>query len=229
MVCYGPNSKLAERFLTSLYRHTDPRVFTLRAGLNEVAPETASLFAQYSRRFGNIETFEESRNIFKNPLMRRMFTERPITTEWVIWFDDDTHLTRGDWLQRLILQIECSPDIAQWGKTYELYKGDAEVGPFIRTAAWYKGLPLAVKEETPEAQTVTFRFATGGFWALKTDVIRTLDWPDQRLLLANEDFLLGEALRQNGYRIGTFHHGVAVNDHPRRNAEAPEVERLPDR
>jgi hypothetical protein len=53
--------------------------------------------------------------------------------------------------------------------------------------------------------------------------LERLGWPDPRLIQANDDFLLGEAMRQNQWRMGEFHYGVKVNDAPRRNAAAAEV------
>ena len=226
-VCYGSNPKLAERFLASLYRHTSPASFVLRIGLNEVMPSTVSLVAEYAARFGNIEVFAEPKNTFKSPLMRRMFTERPLLSDWVIWFDDNTHLMRSDWLQRLSLKMETAPEIAQWWKIYSLYRRDGEIERFIQAAPWYCGLPLVRKSNSAGGEVIEFQFASGGFWAMKSVVIRALDWPDPRLIQANDDFLLGEALRQNGWLIGAFDRGLKINDHPRRNAAAHEIENLP--
>ncbi len=227
VVCYGQNFELARRFLTTLYRCTAPPLFRLRVGLNEVERATLDLFHEYAARFGNIDLFVEPRNIFKNPLMRRLFHEKPLTTRWTIWCDDDTHFTRCDWLHRLAFQIECAPDIALWGKPFVLWSRDAFVLEWIRAAAWYRGLP-PMREESPDGTAATkFVFATGAFWAAQTAVLRQLDWPDQRLVHANEDFLLGEALRQNGWQLGHFESGVNVNDAPRRNADAAEVRALP--
>jgi hypothetical protein len=58
-------------------------------------------------------------------------------------------------------------------------------------------------------------FALGAFWAIRTEVRQLLDWPGPRLIHADEDFLLGEALRQNFFRIENFNYGVKVNDAPR--------------
>ena len=227
VVCYGPHAALASRFLHSLYRFTDPALFHLRAGLNEVAPATAALFREHAAGFGNITLFEEPVNRFKNPLMRRMFREPPPETRWTLWFDDDTHLTRPDWLLRLAMKIESRPDISQWGRVYSLIHPSERVRSFIESAAWHRGLPLLRGRGPGGAEGYEFRFATGGYWALRTEVIRLLDWPDPRIVHANEDLLLGEALRQNGLRLEECDYGVAVNDAPRRNAEAPEVTKLP--
>jgi GT2 family glycosyltransferase len=229
VVAYGAHAPLAERFLASLYRNTDPALFYLRAGLNEAEPKTQNLFDTYAKRFGNITIFAEAKNIFKNPLMRRMFYQPTLATTWTIWCDDDTHFTRPDWLQRLSSKIECSPEVAQWGKLYALWRRDQFILDWIKAANWYQGIPCLQGVDLDGNEATKFSFATGGFWAARTEALRHLDWPDRRLIHASEDFLLGEALRQNQFRLGSFKYGLNINDAPRRNAEAAEMHLLPVR
>jgi len=228
VVCYGPHADLAERFLQSLYCYTDASLFHLRAGLNEAEPATHRLFDEYVNRFGNIDLFVECRNVFKNPLMRRIFYEKPLTSRWTIWCDDDTHFTRPDWLQRLALKIETSPKTPVWSWIHLLWRRDKAILDWIRRAPWYRGVPFLRGVDLDGKPAVEFRFAPGAFWAAQSDVLHRLDWPDPRLVHANEDFLFGEALRQAGARLGKFRHGIAFNDAPRRNADAVQVRALPD-
>ena len=223
VVAYGPHAPLAERFLASLYRNTDPALFYLRAGLNEVEEETQKLFEKYGERFGNITIFAEPRNVFKCPLMRRMFFQPMLATTWMIWCDDDTHFTRTDWLQRLSSKIEASPEVAVWGKPHALWRHDESVLDWIRAADWYQGRRFLRGPDLDGNDATKFAFATGGFWAARVEVLRYLDWPDRRLIQANDDFLLGEALRQNQFRLGHFEYGVNINDALRRNPGAAEV------
>ena len=90
-------------------------------------------------------------------------------------------------------------------------------------------MPLvpAAPRDGYESASVRFDFVTGGFWALRTQVIHQLDWPDPRLVQAGEDFLLAEALRQNGLTLGHFSDGIRINDAPRRNPHAPEIVQIP--
>ena len=227
VICYGTNSHLAQRFLSTLYRRTDARAFVLRIGLNEVEPSTQQVVKQYAAQFGNIQVFCEDANVFKCPLMRRMFHEQELSTEWVIYFDDDSHITRNDWLQRLTLTIDREPGVDQWGRGYALWRRGQPIVDFVTAAPWYRGLSLIREADQEGHDAAKFLFVTGGFWAIKSHVIRALNWPDPRLIQAHDDFLLGEALRQNHYRIGMFEYGVKINDAPRRNAQAAEVEHLP--
>jgi GT2 family glycosyltransferase len=182
-----------------------------------------TVFKRYAGRFENLDLFIEPTNQFKSPLMRRMFREPPLQTKWTIWCDDDTHFTRADWFQRLALKIESEPAIAMWGMQHKLWRHDELIVQWIRAATWYRGLPLLRSADLQGKDAWEFRFATGGFWALRTEILRHLDWPDPRLVQANDDFLLGEALRQNGLGIGSFHYGVEINDAPRRNSGAMQV------
>ena len=223
VVAYGDNVPLAERFLSSLYRHTAPELFRLRAGLNEVAPETHALFLEYQQRFANASLYVEPKNRFKSPLMRRLFREPWVSTEWTIWCDDDTHFRKPDWLQRLALRIESAPQVTMWGMQHLLWQNDPEVLRWIQTAKWYRGIPFQSGTDLSGKHSTEFRFACGGFWAARTAALRALDWPDPRLVHANEDFILGEALRQNGMQLAEFHYGLNINDALRRNDDAPEV------
>jgi GT2 family glycosyltransferase len=223
VLCYGPNVLLARRFFDSLYGNTDPSLFCLRVGLNEVEKATAALVQRFSARFKNIETYSESTNVFKNPLMRRMFHQKPIASKWTIWCDDDTHFTRSDWLQRLALLIAQSPKVAMLGWVHALWRRDRAILHWIRNAAWYRGVKF-LRGLDPDGNAATeFRFAPGAFWAIRTKILYHLNWPDERLLQANEDFLLGEALRQNGFALANFNYGLKINDAERRNPSAAAV------
>jgi GT2 family glycosyltransferase len=226
VLAYGAHFPLAERFLTSLYQFTDPALFQLRAGLNEVEPATLELFETFRTRMGNVELFVEPRNVFKSPLMRRLIHDPPVPSHWMIWCDDDTYFTRPDWLQRFALRIETHPHVAMWGMTHALWRRDEFILEWIKAAPWYRGVDFLHGRDLDGNDAAEFRFATGGFWAIRTALLRELDWPDRRLVQANDDFLLGEALRQRRLEIGGFHYGVAINDAPRRNAGAQEVRRL---
>jgi GT2 family glycosyltransferase len=226
VVCYGNHVELARRFVTSLYRNTDAKLFSLRVGLNAVEPATEHLFREFSENYGNVEIFVEKENIYKNPMMGRMIRERPLETTWTIWCDDDTYFTEPDWLQRLGTRIASEPGIAQWGHRFLMWRHDQQILDWIQKATWYRAVPFKRTEDARAKGDVEFIFATGGYWAARTDALKFLDWPDRRLIQAGEDFILGEALRQNGYKIGDFHHGVKINDAPRRNADAPQVREI---
>lgn len=222
VLCYGPNASLAERFLASLYSTTDPALFQLRAGLNEVEDRTFHLFETFQKQHRNISILRSPANLYKSRMMRRLFHETPLASNWTIWCDDDSHFTRADWLHRLALKIEHHPGAALWGWLHYFRTRDDSILDWIRQAAWYQGRPFG-RGTDPDGQPATeFLFPTGGFWAIRTEILRRLDWPDPRLVQGADDILLAEALRQNHLHFENFHHGVAINDAPRRNPEAKE-------
>ena len=216
VICFGQHPALAQRFITNLYRYTRPDCFSLRIGLNAVCEETTELAHAAAREHGNIWIHSEPRNIFKSPLMARLFSLKPIETDWVIWFDDDSFPYRQDWLQGLCLRIEMQPDVDIWGNTFFTYAGE-EVVQFIRTASWFRGKPFNHVEPSGEwSERPLLSFVEGGFWAGRAEVLKALEWPDPRLLLNGEDYIFGEALRQNGYTIGRYTSGVRINQSARR-------------
>ena len=216
VICYGHHAELAKRFLTHLYRYTRPDCFTLRIGLNAACEETLELANTTAREYGNIWVHSESQNIFKSPLMAKLLSLKPIDTNWVIWFDDDSFPYRHDWLPGLKLRIETQPEVAVWGNPFFT---DADEGAvrFIRAASWFRGKPFNHSKPSGEwSERPLLSFVEGGFWAARTSVLNALPWPDPRLVQNEDDYIFGEALRQNGYRIGRYKSGVRINQAERR-------------
>ncbi len=213
---YGKHGDLCRRFLTHLYRFTSPADFELRVGLNAVGVETTDFVKSATGEFGNIWVHSEPTNIYKSPLMAKLFNMKPIETDWVIWFDDDSYPYRGDWLTGLKLKMESHPEIDVWGNPFFTDADKAAVN-FIQAASWYQGKPFNhVKPTGERSERPLLTFVEGGFWAAKTTVLTTLDWPDRRLVQHEEDYIFGEALRQNGFKIGRYKSGVRISDAVRR-------------
>jgi len=213
---YGDHPDLCRRFLARLYRHTPTEGLWLRVGLNEVCQETVDVVEAASREFGNIGVHSEPRNVFKCPLMAKLFAFRPIETEWVVWFDDDSYPYRDDWLPGLKLRMEVRPEVDVWGNPFFTEADEAAV-QFIRSADWYRGVPFDHRKPSGErTERPLLSFVEGGFWAARTRVIRELGWPDRRLVQNEEDYMFGEALRQNGFKIGRYKSGVRINEAERR-------------
>ena len=158
--------------------------------------------------------------------MRCLFHEPPITTEWTAWFDDDSYVLRGDWLQRLVIKTQAHPEMDAWGVRYLLFP-DRDALEFAKTASWYRHLPWVIRRNEQDIPSPCFEFPTGGFWVVRTRIVKALEWPDRRLRQAGDDFFFGEALRQNGYQVGSFGRCIAVSAAERRNASAKEVVEIP--
>lgn len=103
VLCYGPHPQLAKTCLSSILATIPPERLDLRIGLNEVHPDT---FA-YVKTLPVTKIYANSLNRYKYPVMRDMFwdEQRPITTNYVVWFDDDTWVVNPNWINDLCQTI----------------------------------------------------------------------------------------------------------------------------
>jgi GT2 family glycosyltransferase len=230
VLTYGNYPQLARRCVESILRYGDRRRYELVVGGNAVSPRTLRYLIGLQEN-GVIDRLHLSpHNLFKNPMMRRMFSA--IDTEFIWWFDDDSYMVEPGALDRWLRTARRSASaVAAWGQVY-FYRDHTEfslgsdVREFVRTAPWFRGkeLPSArVKpgdrssRDAPSASDGRWFFPTGGCWLARTAAIRALDWPDRRLLLPADDVFFGEAIRQQGWRVcdvGSL--GVAINQSPTR-------------
>jgi len=74
---------------------------------------------------------------------------------------------------------------------------------WVRDQPWYAGKPV------PAGHKV--KFVTGGWWTIRTEVIRKYDWPVPELDHRGGDVMLGELFRQQELGMKHFNHGVAIN------------------
>lgn len=209
---FGDHAGLCRRLLDSLHANTDPAAYELRCGLNAVGDETRRLVMAAKRRHGAVRVCESRRNIRKCPMMRRLFHGKRISTEWTLWFDDDSFVSRPDWLLSLAMAIEARPDADVHGSIRYVTPSE-RIQRFIRSASWFRGQPFAI---APETGGPKLEFVVGGFWAVRTRLIYAIDWPDPRLIHFEDDYIFGEALRQHGAVTASFESGVVISDAPRR-------------
>lgn len=209
---FGDHADLCRRLLDSIRACTDPAAYELRCGLNAVADETRNIVRAAQRRHGKVRISESRQNIRKCPMMRRLFHRQRITTEWTLWFDDDSFVSRPDWLLSLALAIEARPDADVHG-SIRYVTPSARVQRFIQSATWFCGKPFATVPETGDPR---LEFVVGGFWAVRTRLIYDIGWPDPRLIHFEDDYIFGEALRQHGAVTAPFASGVVISDAARR-------------
>jgi GT2 family glycosyltransferase len=230
VLTYGDHFALARRCIESIRAHTNRALYRLVVGANAVSRKTAD-YLRALERSGGIERVHRSRrNLNKCPMMRRMF--RGVTTPYLCWFDDDSYVTEGGALERLLDIARRSPSsTVLWGQLATCVHSSTfidieEAEKFVRNARWYRGLtppgwePGGKGELNFEGRGMgdpRWDFILGSFWLIRTRAIRKLDWPDRRLKKLGDDVLLGEALRQHGW---TAQHsepaGIAINQSPRR-------------
>lgn len=215
---YGNWPGLCKRLLDSLYRWTDPAAFELRAGMNAVCAETKQLLMAAQQTYGNVMLYNSSRNLYKCPMMSRMIHTPALTSEWMVWFDDDSHVTGPRWLLDLLMHFERHAEAELFGSLH-FVDVCPELEKSITSASWYKGVPL---HRLGGSDRKIILFPVGGFWAIRSARLLEIGWPDPRLLHFGDDYLMAEALRQQGVQMADFNSGVAIDNAPRRApANAP--------
>jgi len=230
VLLYGDHPALARQCLESIRQHCPPEQYLLTVGTNAIGSRTRE-YLNERQLAGDLDRWIDSPlNLNKCPMMRRMFAE--VDTEFIWWFDDDSFLDSRDVFERWIGGALQSPgDVAAWGQLAVC--NDDGFAPdlpdavkFVREAPWYRGLPPPSWRPGGKGE-LDFNgrgcgdgrwfFIVGGCWLIRTEVVRALDWPDRRLIKMGDDVLLGEAIRQHGWRtINLGSQGVAINTVKRR-------------
>ena len=57
----------------------------------------------------------------------------------------------------------------------------------------------------------SFVFATGGWWVIRTELLKKWDWPTPELKHCGGDSMLGELIRHQKYTLSGFETGVKIN------------------
>lgn len=195
---YGDYPNLARRCLEPLLELCGSGLIDLRIGLNDTSKDTD----EYINGSCSSDVFVLSAKpqILKYPMMRRLFNEKPIDTEYVMWFDDDSFVREDDrmsWLESVDKEM-ASCDML--GSVYTInYTQDQK--SWCKKQSWYTGKTIPDRP----------KFATGGWWTLRSSVIRNFDWPIPELKHCGGDVALGVLLDQNNLRLKHYREGVAIN------------------
>lgn len=221
VLLYGDFPELAERCLGSIVQQCPRERIDLRIGLNEVSIRTQAvvnnLVISQGWLNGEQDLYVATTNACKYPLMRRMFhdPDNPVTSPYIVWFDDDSYLVEGAskqslWLDRLAIEMQTT-NMA--GAVYNQHFGGNQ-HLWVRDQPWYTGKTVAKGQKAV--------FATGGWWCIESAIIRKYDWPIPALRHRGGDVMLGELLRQQGIKLNNFRDGVAINaDEEGRESKAP--------
>jgi len=200
---YGDYPELAQRLLASLGQPWWPSDTQFRLGINNVSKTTSDIVWRWARsatRAGRCTVFLGSEPYHKYPTMRQMFHDRSLRTQNVMWFDDDSWID-SEAPMDLFEQLEDKL------KTHDVVGAPYKIGlqgnqrAWIEQQPWYNGKP-------PQRSV---SFITGGFVALKTDIITKHDWPPANFDHNGGDVMLGQLCYQHGYRMGRFVNGLHIN------------------
>ena len=203
VLLYGDFPQLAERCLRSITETVSERDLNLRVGLNAVSPAVRDWVHAWVPENSITESAE---NIFKYPMMRKMLYDNPVTTDYIMWFDDDSYLTgfkicdgADKWLQ-LVEHAMVNADMI--GSPYYIpWQGKQK--EFVRQQPWYAG-------KDPDSGK-HIKFITGGWWTIRTELLYKYDYPWLDLEHCGGDTMLGELCHQQGLRIHNFNTGIRVN------------------
>lgn len=215
ILLYGEYPDIARRCLASLVPTVKQFGLDVRLCTNMLGPQSRAFVGQVTQSgFARLH-YDSNQNRRKYPLMRRAFfdPEQPITTPWVMWFDDDSYLREPEdigWYTRVVAAF-ANADML--GRVYQLAL-QGQQHRAIQAQPWYGGKPVDIGARVS--------FATGGWWCLRTEIIRRYDWPIPSLDHCGGDVLLGELCRQQNLRLVNFDDGVAINaDATGRHSSAP--------
>jgi GT2 family glycosyltransferase len=229
VLTYADYPHLARRCIDSIIRFCDRSLYRLVVGANAVGTETETFLAALHRSGAIDRLILSPRNLCKNPMMRLMF--EGVKTEFIWWFDDDSYITDARALPaRLQFARLAQPRTVMWGQemfcecTEAFWDGDAVA--FVRSASWYGGLtppfwaPGGKGEFNYNGESKgngRWNFLAGGSWFVQTAALRQIDWPDRRLKILGDDVFLGEAIRQQGWKIQNIGAlGTEINPETRR-------------
>lgn len=217
MLLYGDYPRLHLNVLPKLFVNAPQDEVEIRLWLNVVCPETLAWLATHRRP--NMVIYVSDQNVPKYKVMRQIFHDpkRPITSEWITWFDDDALITKSDWFDKTKKFIADTRGVTFFGQ--ERRKGhQAGIRRFIEAASWYKKRKLQRirGERGSKYHGPGIVFVQGSYWWIRTAVINQLNWPDARLSHNGGDTLLSEAVWQQHLPQHGFFYGVIPNNASRR-------------
>lgn len=231
VLCYGSDHGLHKRCLSSIMRTVPRDKVDLRIALNCASPETAD----YARELEPDKVYSYSSNKLKYPIMRDMFWDKtsPITTPYLVWFDDDCYVSHGNWLNLLASTIIRQPPfVGMYGipARYGMELGVTDPRDWFRAAPWFRNRHFANAKGIDAPNGDSIFYCPGWFWAMRTDIIQQCNVPCPRLLQAGGDIAIGEQLHQAGIVSKQFNVGKALvytEAHGKKRARGPQGLRYP--
>jgi hypothetical protein len=210
VLLYGPRKfhQLHKQCLDALVSTIPPGRLDLRIASNELCDESVRYVDGLVDKQLATKHYRHRTNDKKYPVMREMFwdVDHPITTKWILWFDDDSIADRDRlWAQKLAqVIINGEPDNKHMVgdiRLWELKPGQAE---FYRSRPWFRGRQFRDKSGKASPNGNKVWFVNGGFWALSTHAMRACDIPDLKLNHNGGDYTIGEQLWQNGFGMSKW-------------------------
>jgi hypothetical protein len=196
--CYN----LAARILNSPFCTLGQLGVELRVGFNAVGDKTRKLVAEKTAQyFPRCLLVDCPQNIYKYPMMRRLFYAAPVTQPFLLWFDDNSYLSpdleAATWLSRVSRQLS---NCAVLGSVY--------TGKLVgNQAAWIAEQPWYAGKEPKDY----VKYVIDSWWAAQAPAITAHNWPPHDIRHHGGDIMLGEFCRQQDFLLCHFRDGVAIN------------------
>jgi len=212
VMMYGPEAyyDMHERCLKAIIASIPPSRMDLRIGSNALNVKSLAMVESMVAAGVVTKHYRNPENRFKYPVMRDMFHDpsHPITTKWVLWFDDDVFAdVNPKWLHTLaqmMAQHHAVAKVHMFGRTAVHPLNLAEKRHFM-AQPWWKHKPWHDKNGKPSVKDGNFiHFCAGWFWALTNEAIKACDIPCRTIGHNGGDWTIGEQLYQNGFGIHMY-------------------------
>lgn len=231
VLLYGPETfyELHSRCLNSIISTLPRDRFDLRVGSNALNPKSLQLVRTLCDNGTITKHYEHKENLFKYPVMREMFYDPtcPITTKWVLWFDDDSIADRtpawGTLLAQQIVQYHRRNNAHMFGAPF-ISTADASQRRWYESRSWYRGKPWRLHNGKTGPGGNRIHFCTGGFWAITHEAMVKCDIPDIEIGHNGGDITIGEQLYQGGFAMKAWNaqkQFIYTSSVPRRGVTLP--------
>jgi hypothetical protein len=236
VLCYGDFFDLHKKCLTSLLATIPMKRLDLRVGSNALGAQSLAMIEEYVQQGFITKHYRHTENAYKYPVMREMFYDEshPITTKWVLWFDDDSMCdVEPNWFNILathIAQHHKGRDAHMIGANF-VWTANPRQWDVLASRPWYKNRPRRDSRGNPSPNGSKILFVAGGFWAITLEALRAADIPDLGTGLTHTggDWQIGEQLYQAGYGMRQFNgqkQFVRTSSVARRGATMPTIDQV---
>lgn len=196
VLCYGNFPHLSKRCLDSIIYKATGNDLRIHVGMNQCGTETR----QYIRDLldnGLITTAIDSNiNLNKDPMMRKLID--CVSSDYLMWFDDDGYVAQDGWNNELNEIIQNNPNTDVFGFPH-ISGRDSSYSNILQQRPWY---------DPSFRFGRNINFPIGGLWIAKKTYLINNDYPDRgmksRLDQHMDDRLLGDMMAVTGGKFYTL-------------------------
>ena len=205
----GDNTDAQVRLVDSLFKNI-PASIPVSVWARAISKPADALLAKTPWHVRRVQA-----DVPKHQAMRVLLEDykRNPAIEWLVWFDEHAHVTALDWWSRVeeFIRSRLPENICYLGppRAWQYRNGTWDE---VKRGRWYRGKG---PEWLPIGQPGT-RFIDESYFWLRADLLRSLDWPDDRIGRSGQlggvaaGALLGEAIRQAGHAPHDYPYGVTL-------------------